>query len=69
VKDAFQKAIDSGHPDAAPMAARNLGLLLMREGAVQGAKDAFQKAIDSGHADEAPKAAYDLGILVGDVQP
>lgn len=30
--DAYQKAIDSGHVDAAPMAARDLGLLLTGQG-------------------------------------
>ena len=31
-KDAFQKAIDSGHADAAPTAAVNLGVLLEEPG-------------------------------------
>src|SRR5262249_47977533 len=68
---AWRKAASSGHADAAPRAARNLGVLLVEQGDVQGAKDAFQKAIDSGHADEAPKATIDLGRLLaeqGDVQ-
>src|SRR5215475_12090126 len=47
-KDAYQKAIDSGSADAAPMAAIGLGELLADEGDLQGAKEAFQKAIDSG---------------------
>ena len=49
-KDAFQKAIDSGHADAAPLATVGLGVLLEDQGECGGAKDAFQKAIDSGHA-------------------
>ena len=50
-KAAYQQAIDSGHADAAPRAAVNLGLLLQEQGDVDGAKAAYQQAIDSGHAD------------------
>jgi Flp pilus assembly protein TadD len=60
---AYQRAIDSGHPDVAPRAARNLGLLLQAQGDVQGAREAYQRAIDSGHADEAPRAARSLRTL------
>ena len=69
-KDAYQQAIDSGHADAAPTAAIDLGDLLAEQGDVAGAKDAYQLAIDSGHADEAPRAAVGLGLLLkeeGDV--
>jgi len=62
-KDAFQKAIDSGSADAAPMAAIGLGELLADEGDVQGAKDAFQKAIDSGRPNAALAATAGLGML------
>ena len=69
--EAWRKAADSGHADAAPMAAYNLGLLLQNQGDVQGAKDAYQKAIDSGDADAAPMGAIGLGDVLrgeGDVQ-
>ena len=66
----YQSAIDSGHADAAPMAAVGLGTLLEGQGDVGGAKAAYQLAIDSGHADAAPTAAVGLGTLLrgqGDV--
>jgi len=68
---AWRKAARSGHADAAPEAANDLGGLLADQGDVQGAKDAFHQAIDSGHADATPRASYNLGLLlrrIGDVQ-
>jgi Flp pilus assembly protein TadD len=53
---AYRKAIDSGHPDHGPVAARNLGNLLWEQGDVAGARAAYQKAIDSGHPDHGPAA-------------
>ena len=67
---AFREAASSGHADAAPMAAVNLGVLLAEQGDADGAKAAYQQAIDSGHADAAPVAAFNLGVLLqeqGDV--
>jgi tetratricopeptide (TPR) repeat protein len=61
---AYQQAIDSGHADAAPMAAVGLGTLLEEKGDSAAAKATFQRAIDSGHADAAPQAALDLGNLL-----
>jgi tetratricopeptide (TPR) repeat protein len=58
--EAWRQAVLSGHPDAAPKAAYNLGWLLDGQEDKQGAMDAYQKAIDSGHADLAPKAAINL---------
>ena len=43
---AYQQAIDSGHPAAAPMARVRLGLLLAGQGDVAGARAAYQQAID-----------------------
>jgi len=63
-KAAWQRAIDSGHPEAAPGAAYNLGVLLEEQGDLEGAKAAWQRAIDSGHADQAPRAARNLGVLL-----
>ena len=48
---AYQRAIDSGHPDAAPKAMVNLGVLLAEQGDVEGARAAYQRAIDTGHPD------------------
>jgi tetratricopeptide (TPR) repeat protein len=62
-KAAYQRAIDSGHADAAAWAAADLGVLLAEQGDVAGAKAAYQQAIDSGHADAAPRAAHLLSEL------
>jgi tetratricopeptide (TPR) repeat protein len=61
---AWRKAVDSGHSDAAPRAAFNLGILLKGQGDMDGARAAFQLAIGSQHADQAPRAAFNLGILL-----
>ncbi|MGH3843952.1 MAG: tetratricopeptide repeat protein [Pseudonocardiaceae bacterium] len=63
---AFQRAIDSGHTDQAPMAAWNLGVLLAEQGDIAGARAAYQRAIDSGHTDQAPMAAWNLGVLLAE---
>ncbi len=63
-REAYQRAIDSGHPDAAPKAEVGLGLLLEEQGDLAGAQAAFQRAIDSGHADAAQWAAFQFGVLL-----
>ena len=63
-KAAYRQAIDSGHADAAPLAAVGLGDLLREQGDAEGAKAAYQQAIDSGHADAALLAADSLGDLL-----
>jgi tetratricopeptide (TPR) repeat protein len=63
-QQAWQEAIDSGHPDAAPIAAVSLGLLLHDQGDAPGARQAYQQAINSGHTDWAPMAAVSLGLLL-----
>ena len=60
---AYQRAIDSGHPEWAPAAARDLGNLLWRQGDVAGARAAFQRAIAFGHPRGAPDAARRLQAL------
>ena len=65
-RSAFQQAMDSGHPDVAPMAAVNLGLLLAGQGDVAGARSAYQRAIDSGHPDAGPVAVRNLRLLLDD---
>ena len=67
---AYQQAIDSGHPDQAPMAARNAPVV-QDQGDVEGARAAYQQAIDSGHPDQAPGATASLALLLegqGDVE-
>ncbi|MCD7440989.1 serine protease [Streptomyces lincolnensis] len=67
---AFQRIIDSHHPDMAPIAALaaiNIGELLGESGNTEGAQAAFQRAIDLGQ----PQAAFYLGNLLaptGDTQ-
>ena len=64
---ALKQAADSGHRDIAPMAARNLGLLLYlvyRQDRAQEAVVAFQQAIDSGDPHQAPMAALNLGRVL-----
>ena len=53
------------HPDWAPRAAYNLGLLLEEQGDREGAKAAYQRVIDSGHAE----AAVNLGLLLKSAPP
>ena len=68
---AWRNAADSGDADSAPAAAGSLGVLLGRQGDVEGARAAFEQAINSGHADYAPAAAGWLGDLLrrqGDVE-
>ncbi|HEY5016266.1 MAG TPA: Swt1 family HEPN domain-containing protein, partial [Streptosporangiaceae bacterium] len=67
---AYQQAIDSGHADAAPLAACSLGRLLDNQGDLAGAHAAYQQAIDSGHRQAGPRAAGYFGALLarqGDV--
>jgi len=61
---AYQKAIDTGHPDYAPAAGVRLGALLAGQGDTAGAQAAYRKAIDSGHPEHAPNAAVNLGALL-----
>jgi Flp pilus assembly protein TadD len=53
---AFQQAIDSNHPDAAPLATFSLGALLAEQGDTEGARVAFQRTIDSNHPEATPMA-------------
>jgi tetratricopeptide (TPR) repeat protein len=60
---AYAVAIESRHPDAAPCALVNLGLLLAAEADAAVAKDAFEQALATGHPDAAPYALAALGII------
>ncbi|MGH3549705.1 MAG: TIR domain-containing protein [Pseudonocardiaceae bacterium] len=67
-RTALRQAIDSRHPEWAPLAAVGLGFLLDEQldeqRDVAGARAAFQRAIDSAHPECAPEAAVNLGFLL-----
>jgi tetratricopeptide (TPR) repeat protein len=65
-REAYRRVVNSGHPEYAPVAARNLGHLNQQVGRLRQAHEAFQIAIESGHPDVAPRAMVDLGNLIGD---
>ncbi|MGH3102777.1 MAG: tetratricopeptide repeat protein [Gaiellaceae bacterium] len=62
--DAYQRAIDSGHADAAPWAAVHLGNLLRDQSQLEEAAEAYRRAIESGHASAAPWATAHLGNVL-----
>jgi tetratricopeptide (TPR) repeat protein len=65
-----EQVMASGHPDEAPRAAVDLGVLLAMQGDIGGARVAFQFAADSGHPRHAPWAVVGLALLLtrlGDV--
>ena len=67
---AFRKGSATEQVDAIPMAAFNLGVLLEREGDIDGARTAYQMVTDSGPSPQASRAAFLLGSLLasqGDV--
>ena len=65
----YQRAIDSGHAEHAPMAEIGLGLVLQDQGDAVVARANYERVIDSDHADHAPKAAVALGLLLADQRP
>jgi tetratricopeptide (TPR) repeat protein len=60
----YQRAINSGHPEAVAMGAALLGTLLVQRRDLERAKTAYQRAIDSGDANWAPRATVYLGQLL-----
>ncbi len=62
---AWTQAIESGDPDATPLAWWHLGRLREDQGAVGAAREAFERAAASGHPDAAPQAMVDLAALDG----
>ena len=69
-KAAWQRLIDSGHPDAAGVWVF-LGQLLQKQGDIRGAMAAYQQAINSGDPDNAVQAVMSLGDLLweqGDIR-
>jgi non-ribosomal peptide synthetase-like protein len=60
---AWSRASASGHAEAAPLAAVNLGLLRRRLGDTDGAVAAFEQASRSQHPHAAPWASVSLGLL------
>jgi predicted negative regulator of RcsB-dependent stress response len=63
-REAYQRAVDSGHTDVVQAAAVNLGVLLRDQGDLAGARSAFHLAIDSGYVDLAPVAAGSRRVLL-----
>ena len=55
--------IASHDPGAAPRATRNLGVLLEKQGDVEGARAVYQRVVDSGHPDQPSKAMANLRVL------
>ena len=60
-KAAYQQAIDSGHADAAPRAAVNLGMLLAEQGDVRGREGRLPAGHRLRPRRAAPRAAVNLG--------
>jgi hypothetical protein len=65
-RTAYQRLIDTGHADAAPMAAFNLGLLLEQHGDTEGARAAYRLATQSKHPEVSPHAAFRMRALNSD---
>lgn len=68
---AFEEAVGSGHPDAAPYALMKLGRLRRetdrgREGPSSRAVEALTRGAESGHPEWAPRCAFHLGALYAD---
>lgn len=61
---AYHRAIDSGHPIAAPGAWFNLGNLHAGEGRLEDAQEAYRNAADSGHPAMAPRSLLALGRVL-----
>jgi tetratricopeptide (TPR) repeat protein len=65
-RKAWGKAYGSGDAAVVPAAAVNLGIVLRKEGDLEGARLAFQRAIDSGHSGWAARAVGNLGLMMRD---
>jgi tetratricopeptide (TPR) repeat protein len=61
---AFARAVDSGDPEFAPLAAARLGAHLAQHGLPAEAIQVLWIAVDSGHPEHAPAGAYVLGQLL-----
>ena len=59
-REAYQVAIDSGHPDVAPRAMVDLGNLIGDSLYPENARPLYQAAVDSGHPEAAREAARHL---------
>jgi Tfp pilus assembly protein PilF len=62
-RTAFQHAIDSAHPDAAPEASLNLGSMLHRQGDDDAAHDAYQHVLAGDNPGMKALARHNLSIL------
>ena len=65
-REYYQRAIDSGHSDAAGNAMIRLGVLLAEQEDYAGAREYYQRAIDSGDSDAAGDAMIRLGDLLAE---
>jgi tetratricopeptide (TPR) repeat protein len=65
-RQAYQRAIDSGHDQAAPAGEWSTGALLLDAGDVAGACAAFRRAIDSGHPAWSVRASLNLADVLED---
>ena len=62
-RDWWQQAIATGHPEVAPRAMVELGVLEKMDGDLGQARHWYQQAIATGHPDQAPRAMFQLGVL------
>jgi hypothetical protein len=62
-RDAYQRAIDSGHPTIAPTSAIALGILLQNQGNLQQARTAYLTALGSGYQPAEQEATRRLADL------
>ena len=60
----LEAAIESGNPQAAPIAQANLGALLMSQGELEQARALLEQVVASGDPENAPPAADLLGDLL-----
>lgn len=63
---AWQKVLESGHPENAPAAALLIGSVHSKRGDVDRAAEAYRVAVDSGHPDHAEDAAAQLTSVLED---
>ncbi len=64
---AYRRAMDSGHPEAAPAAAIKLGIIRKYQGDLPGAIAAYRVGWASRHPEKAPTAAFLLGGVLNAV--
>ena len=63
---AYERAIESGHADAAPRVALHLGILLEKQADAAGACAAYEHALKSGNPQVRRAATFSLGSLLAE---